>query len=566
MSDTLLDYAPDKEQGSENIKMPSNGIRMVRTFFYAAFISIVLAELFWLIPSLMTREVKLYTEVERRAKIAIVAMIEEARFEDTALTKRVGERLMAIGDIKGADIYDREGNKINSFGQEPILSWEGINSEKHIRYLDPSHCCLDMYMPPDETGLSYHLILRLDVTEMRNALWNHITELAGTVFTVATVTCLAVVFQLYFWVALPLKQLSTSALLATAKPWLADDYQIKLKRSDEMGDLAKASNRLFRSVSRLYRNEFNVAKQLVSKTGHAVMQFAPDGTLFEANQKALKLFGVPSLRALKAENQDFFRFEHINSNKPVNILSFMEEKKNTVTCGFLITGKEEIPCALSGTIVENIKDKTSNYVVIVLPTPEHEEAVSKLEAKLKATEGQTFMMKVQMGENVVQNESARILVQLLDGKFQNGLSGQQGPAPFDSVEALTNWSAKVRNLNLSVELQMPQKLPTVMGSVRPLTTLFEQTILLIYLRSEFIDPLIKITARKTKTNGAFEFTFVDISSKSGRQFLPKNMSRQNAEVALKTLSQVLPLAKATIISGQTVSYDKNEFVLSLVGD
>ncbi len=527
--------------------------------FVAALISIMIAEITWLVPSMLSRERQLFQNLEKRALVEVIAAIEESRFEDVARTEKIGKRLISIGDILGGTIYSKLGDRIGDFGQPPVLSWIGIDREGLRRYKDPGWCCLDLHLSPKETGLRDHLVLRLDASNIGKKVWDDLVRLAWDVLIIAIVTCFGIVCLLYFWVVHPIVKLRDVATKVQKNPKEAKNLKLNWSRPDELGELANSMDYLFANISNIYDNELKTARQSMYRTGFAVLHYDPNGSLISANKSAANILGAKSFQELQTLDQNFLRFPNRFNGKPVDIVESLTEG-SYVERGSIITSKGDVPCMASGTALTKPDKSVSRYILNIANTKTYSVEIDELNVRLRTLENEMLSMKREWGEMNFISESCSFLI----NKKKDKSSASSENKNVSAELAINDWIDDANKNHISAEVGWQKGLPDVYGNEQILKAVFRQALTFIYQRSPYKEPSIEISAHGHKTN-LVKFEVVDISIRRNDILLPNGQERTNWEVPCSALQNLVYKAGGQILDTNIKPGQPNEvvFVLTL---
>ena len=527
-------------------------IKLNFVFLGVAIFSVLVAETVWVVPTFLTKENNLYERVEERARIAVIAAIEDANFEDVAFTEKIGERLIRIGDILGGAIYDSEGSHIGRFGEYPSLSWISARKEGYVRYRDPTACCLDVLLAPEQTGIENDLILRLDITKLNREVQSHLSNLAIMALINALVCCFSIVGLLYYLVSRPVAKLARAAAMAAKEPQNASQYVLNWKRNDELGDLAEAINILAEKTASVYRNELYVAKQVMYRTRLAIIHFNPKGRVIAANRAALRLFDSKDLSAMRQANPKMMRFENKLEGDPVDVIESLTEG-SYVEAGYALTKQGEIPCIISASLMVKANGDPLRYAATFVPALDYANEIKKLEGQLADRETEAEEQKRQWA-------AMRLVSEIYDDILESRNKAQPGQPKIEdiSIQSSTDhWLDHVRELGLMVELEWENEAPKVRADKIVLNDAYRRILSFIFLRSEFENPMLTIKVQQTSQN-TVELTVTDISLREGRNYLPIEYEQSHWKHVLPMVANTLRTEGGELLDANVRQGSPNE--------
>lgn len=235
-------------------------------------------------------------QAERTLKAAI-----DPRFQSKAEEiGRVLTRLVVIGAIKGAALFDDSGHLQDTYGERTETSFEAVThtGAKIFETGDPARA--EFYLSPAVTGTPFHLLVRTDVAEM--AGMEGVSS--GRVMTLATAGAaaggVAVLALVWFAVAAPIRRINVAFEKALANPGLADVGGPLHAGFGELATLVAGVERFRSSLADIWRTKVLVADAILESSPFAVVQLATDGSPIFGNPAATSLFDHDVVRHSQA--------------------------------------------------------------------------------------------------------------------------------------------------------------------------------------------------------------------------------------------------------------------------
>lgn len=532
-------------------------VKLNLMFLCVAIVSSVAAQTVWIIPSLLEKETNVYERLEERALIAVNAAIEDADFEDVALTEKIGRRLISIGDILGGSIYDSEGARIGHFGKSPSLSWISARKEGVVRLRHPSMCCVDVLLPPNQTGLEYDLILRLDATHAHSQIRNLFADLMFKSSVNALICCIGIVVLLYFLVSKPIARMKHAAENAARDPQNAFKYELNWNRRDELGALSQSITTLAKKTASVYQNELYVAKQVMYRTRLAIIHFNPEGRVIAVNRAALNLFQFKNLKEMGQANPKMIRFEDKLDGDPVDAIE-SSSQGNYSEPGFAITKNGEIPCIISGAIMRKANREPMRYALTLVPALEYANQINTLKAAIADNEAKNEAKKRLWAEMRLVSETYS---NILDTKNK----AQRGSPRIEVVSiksAVNQWLDYTTDLGLTIDVQCENEKISVKADRATFHETFTNILSCIFLRSQFEHPLFSVTT-ETTVKDALDLRIADTSLQDCRNYLPVDEERSHWKHLLPIISAILETQGGELLDANVRQGSPNEISFRL---
>jgi PAS domain-containing protein len=227
-----------------------------------------------------------YDETEHLFKAAI-----DPRFQSKAEEiDRVANRLVVIDVVKGGALFDDSGHLLESFGEATETGFVRIGRTADYIFAVEDPARIEYYLSPGVTGTPYHLIARVDMSDL-----NRLQERALERVTVIAVTLSGVVFLLLssamiYLVVLPSRKIISAIDAAVADPANADTGPPLIMRRTELGMIAGRVEHFRAMLGKVWRTKVMVADSILENSPFAIVQLTPDGSPIFANPAAVEFF------------------------------------------------------------------------------------------------------------------------------------------------------------------------------------------------------------------------------------------------------------------------------------
>jgi len=237
-----------------------------RRIVFWVFVSVIAIETIIFFPSLRNRERELLTQLKNlsAAKIEVMMKTEPGHLSGEEFLARV--RLLLLDDvIIGAALYRLDGSRVGAVGEPPELVF--TESTAHLR--DKVHRLENRYdvvcLGQGERKMNV-LVVRHDTTTVRSALYAFFVRIVGLVIIISVVVTLGAIMALGPIVVSPILKLRRD-LLAAGEAVSRDApapkfYAAKVQRSDELGEVIAAFQRMFRQINEAISHRKEAEHQL----------------------------------------------------------------------------------------------------------------------------------------------------------------------------------------------------------------------------------------------------------------------------------------------------------------
>ena len=304
----------------------SSQSRFSRKIAFWLFSSIFTIEAILLIPSILRREKEFLSQISEvsAGKVSVLMQLTEPEATDLDILDRVSKLqnkpVELIGKLRhiivGGALYNSNGELIGTFGEPPELTFARIDRGKlSLRYGDlgkiealpipRSKSLKDRYdavWTPNDMNRSYFLVFNHDVSSIPSELTAFALRIGGLVFIISTFATITV------WIALD--AIAIEPILALRKDLIRageticydnptpDFASASVKRSDELGDVISAFNKMFEQISTAVAKQKKAEAALkVSLTQVKTYSQALNSELEKG--RAMQLNFLPNLERIK---------------------------------------------------------------------------------------------------------------------------------------------------------------------------------------------------------------------------------------------------------------------------
>lgn len=299
-----------EDTGQKNRSRPARRVKKVRLqlvgkMVLAVLASLLVAEATWLSVSYVRERADIPRKAEQKTRLLLEAAVDTRNFATLTSEKAVLDRLRTLAGIVGARLEDTAGEPLAVVGLEPdVTVLEALRHEVGAR-MSADRAYLDVYVPADDLKFRHPMIVRVDLAAYYAELHRALIGTAMTVVNIVVLTTTGLFLALYPILFRPLARIRAAIMSGVSDLDIADSFQIRWDRKDELDDLAGAVNQLLFSASKNYSDTLHTAHEALSKSPVATLVYKPGGELTYANPAALELFGRDSVGELAAEPPGF---------------------------------------------------------------------------------------------------------------------------------------------------------------------------------------------------------------------------------------------------------------------
>ena len=231
------------------------------------FISVIVIETIILIPSLIRRENELLSQLKdiSSASVSAIMQLAEPSTPDDELLGKLSKLRMYYG-IVGGVLYQIDGEKIGTFGEEPELAFVDIRTNSETQLLNRNKSRYDIALTVSRQEEKFIFVGRLDSFSVKQELYAFFWRIAGLVFIISVFVTAGAWIALNPIVVSPILRLRSD--LIKAGDAISNDqnteqfYSTSVKRRDELGDVIAAFNQMYQQITEAIRHRKNAEKEL----------------------------------------------------------------------------------------------------------------------------------------------------------------------------------------------------------------------------------------------------------------------------------------------------------------
>ncbi|WP_181701417.1 hypothetical protein [Chthonobacter albigriseus] len=409
---------------------------------------------------------RLYTETEQTVRAAI-----DPRFQTKSTeVGRVTNRLVMMEILKGGAMFDATGHLVESFGEKAVTGFEAIKhgTSRIFRTLDPYR--VEFYIPPEVSGTPFHLIARIEITEM-----TRLETISGervTMLALASGALAAVIIAIVVWlrVARPMRQILAVVDRVISDPASADAAMILPTGRDEIGALGIALDRFRTMLASTWRSKVIVAENLLERAPVGVVQLAMEGTPTFCNSVATALFDRD---VVKTQNTAPLVVRDLASGERAVIREHLEKHGSECRLVEIMTSSGP-RYAMCGGLVIGRDTRSPSYLVLFTDiSPLYEGKVAAEDARQRAEYGTRTTNR----RNMELKLSLEACLSLLGG-------GEKHPeVHIEVLPFVEEWLAMARQSDLVVNSSIGNESPIIAGPQEELRAVIRLGLLLAYART-----------------------------------------------------------------------------------
>ncbi|ESA38979.1 multi-sensor hybrid histidine kinase [Leptolyngbya sp. Heron Island J] len=230
--------------------------RLSRHIALWVFSSIVLIEALIVIPSWAKKEKDLLQQLENTGLVSIYpwASINSVDIERQTLAE-FQEDLTLAPLVKGATLYDLDGQILSQLGESPTLTFDQVKPDRPRQRRSTDRQRYDVAWPANSLGGEYIVIARLDASNIQPEVIDYFWRMVFFVLVICLFVTTATMLALGPAVIQPILRLRDDLLLAAEQgidiqqQQTANFYSLSVKRQDELGEVMAAFNTMLRRTS-----------------------------------------------------------------------------------------------------------------------------------------------------------------------------------------------------------------------------------------------------------------------------------------------------------------------------
>ncbi|OKH19987.1 adenylate/guanylate cyclase domain-containing protein [[Limnothrix rosea] IAM M-220] len=319
--------------------------RISRRVAFWIFVSIVVIEAIILVPSAQRRERELLRELEDRTSIKVTWLVANSRksqARSTPPTPQQAELLLEqlreanhdnlMLSLRGAVIYDEQGQVLASFGDRPALTWQALQTGK-TNYKNWSESLYDSSWSEFEQ-VNYMFVLRHDISGIQTELVQYKLRIGILVIIISVFVTASTLIVMQILVIAPIlklrEDLRAAGELVISNPekiHTAELHSLHHNRNDELGDVMdefrSMLTRITTEIQQRIIAEQNVRREQ-EKSEELLLNILPASVARELKENRRYIAeGFPHVSVLFA---DIVGFTTLSANKkPAEIVTLLND-------------------------------------------------------------------------------------------------------------------------------------------------------------------------------------------------------------------------------------------------
>lgn len=447
--------------------------------------AVVVAEVVWLVPATIINRNEQLDNTRREIQLMLRAAVDHTNFPTIQTEVQIGQRLMGMSPILGGTIFNAVGSTLDGFGERPETRPSDIDfNGSFMRMVDFN--TMETVFLDRNTGLPHHLLLRVDVRGVNQAVLTQVWRSAISIAAIIGFAMVILFLIVHYLVLRPLRTIRESAIYALENPQFADEYLTGISRGDEIGDLGKAMDQLLFGLSLTYREDLLVLESMIQSSALAIITYRKDGTLYSINEGAMKLIGVQGMAEMQSYDPNFLVFK--SSSKPQSLLATLDNGDYRGQCR-IITKRGQRPILIAATTHRDEGNRVLRYSMFAVDITRYVDIIEEQTAQINDFNMIKSGLRSQIAELKLAFESC--MVSMEQDRGMNIAAAQKSTVLPDRLVA--SW---LDAFNIGgEETVFHETLPPVLGRHENVRHIFRQGLTFIQLKSVFAQPSISIGAR-----------------------------------------------------------------------
>lgn len=443
----------------------------------------------------------------------------------------IGQRLVQDGLLLGGIVFDDAGEPLVAFGQRPQLDLNLARlSGVSVQETDNAHA-FDVHLAPQQTGLSNHLVVRLPSEPVNQATVTQLRDFAISLLLLVGLS--AFMFAVLAWLMFIRPVRAMNSILGRVVDPQAQDTTSRFRshRPDELGELGRSLDTLLDAVTGVYLEELSTMRGALDELGFAVLQYDETGQVVSINRETQKLFSAADLDEFRRLPTDCVSPVGSKRSEPRPILEVAAVGKPPQLVALHVTTGLVTALLYSAQLKDSGGENKGNFVAIIAIEGLMRDARKALvEAKRIETRNKSLAAEREELKRLL--ESCLCLLEV----GQRRESAKEATLPDRILNGWYNEAASDGLVSGKLEHGL---LPKVLGEPEALRSVFRQSMLLVYTKTEAERPFLKVDAELGE-NDALQIIVSDVSS----QRIGKGETRN------KSIDSTLPTAALAGALGQ----------------
>ena len=227
--------------------------RLARRLFLVVFAAIVLIEIIIVIPSYNNFKHAQLHDFEELARVAASAALSNRMPDGIELIDSMERIITADTRIQGASLLDSTGRVLVSAGENSELQPD--SSVQTASRLSADKQRYEVYLPPASIAADAGVIVRMDVSSVWQELNAFLFRILGLVLIICVVAGAIVFLYVVIDLIYPLEEIHENLKQAKLNPALADENEIRHRRTDELGETIDLLNDALREIGEAHRSD-----------------------------------------------------------------------------------------------------------------------------------------------------------------------------------------------------------------------------------------------------------------------------------------------------------------------
>lgn len=264
----------------------------------AVMVSIILVEAAILVPSYRGYERDLLSKLRESGQNTVTSGFKKYGNYSQRDLPLVGRLLTKDSYLRGGALYRPDGGLLARFGERPHLKPASVGANGITSWRQKDGARLDVIWRPQQTGLPFTVVGRLDSSWIGGELVKFVLRISGLVLVISLFVSGTAMLVLRKMILVPLLRLRASLIAASEDPDNPERYTLELERDDEFSDVVESFNKLLQLISHSLRSELAKQSALLETTFESMSQgigvYDADHRLIAFNQKYIEILGYPA--------------------------------------------------------------------------------------------------------------------------------------------------------------------------------------------------------------------------------------------------------------------------------